>query len=117
LLDGGNPTPSGVASGTGTMNLTAPNTPGSSVTVKNMDLSSFIAPSISAHTIILDNVAFGAGSKVDLDCASGLLAANPNTGASVSIGDVNFVQNVTYNGSPAQNFLVSSAGAQGIYIH
>jgi hypothetical protein len=62
-----------------------------------------VGASISAKTIVLQNVNL-IGPTV-LDCATGLLAPNPNSNQSVKIGDVNFIGGVTYYGSPAQYFI------------
>jgi len=59
--------------------------------------------SLAATTVNLLNVAFSNGSVVSLASANGVLAPNPNTGAASVPGDVNFIHNVTYGGSPAQN--------------
>ncbi len=88
------------ATGTGaTANFTAPNV----VTVENANLSDYGTVNMSANTINLLNVAFGAGSSVNLQSLYGVLAPNPNTDAASVPGDVNFIQNVTYGGKPAQN--------------
>jgi ferric-dicitrate binding protein FerR (iron transport regulator) len=86
-------------------------------TVNNTDLSTFVKDVISADTVVLQNVTFGAGSVVDLHSSLGQLAANPNTSASVVPGDVNFVIGVNYGPTPAQLALVRTAGAAGIFIH
>lgn len=65
---------------------------------------------MSANTIVLQNIDFTSGSQVYLYSESGNLAPNPNTGAAVVPGDVNFIRNVNYGGSPAQNYV-------GYYIH
>ena len=82
--------------GNGTANFTAPNL----ITVNNTDFSSFGVVNMAAKTINLSNVAFGNGSSVTLSSLLGLL----NIGSSVP-GDVNFIQNVTYGGNPAQNYI------------
>jgi hypothetical protein len=63
-----------------------------------------------ANTINLFNVAFGAGSSINLESFWGVLAPNPNTGADSVPGDVNFIQNVTYGGNPAQNYVNNGGG-------
>ena len=55
---------------------------------------------MQARTISLANINFRRGSRVWLESAQGVLANNPNTGASVVTGRVNFIQNVRYAGSP-----------------
>jgi hypothetical protein len=84
------------------------------LTVNNVNFSSTAQSiSMSARTVVLYNVNFPGASVVTLDSLSGLLAANPNTGATVVPGDVNFVRNVNYNGLPAQEFIPVSAGGTG----
>ena len=87
-------------------NFTAPNL----ITVNNADFSSFGVVNMAANTINLLNVAFGTGSSVSLESLNGVLAANPNTGAASVPGDVNFIQNVTYAGNPAQNYVNNGGG-------
>jgi hypothetical protein len=84
------------------------------LTVNNVNFSS-TAQSInmSARTLVLYNVNFPGASVVNLSSLSGLLAARPNTGATVVPGDVNFVHNVNYNGQPAQQFIPVSQGGTG----
>ena len=72
-----------------------------------VNLSSFNAVNLAAHTLILKNINFADGSQVTLRSYYGLLAANPNTGASPVAGYVNFISNVNYGGKPAQNFIGS----------
>ena len=60
---------------------------------------------LEARTMALTNVAFAARSSVTLRSQTGLLANRPNTGRPVELGKVNFIQNVTYGGKPAQNFI------------
>ena len=60
---------------------------------------------LEARTLALTNVAFAAQSSVTLRSQTGLLANRPNTGRPVELGKVNFIQNVTYGGKPAQNFI------------
>jgi hypothetical protein len=94
------------ATGNGTMaNLTAGFGSANSITVKNADFSSFAAVNMASYTVDLYNVAFGAGSSVTLQSYNGVLASNPNTSAASIPGDVNFHQNVTYAGNPAQNYI------------
>jgi len=95
LLDAAGQTVAALGSGA-TANFTAPQW----ISLKNADLSSFAVVNLAANTIDLSNVAFGAGSSVTLRSLLGLL----NVGSSLP-GYVNFVQNVTYGGSPAQNYL------------
>ena len=60
---------------------------------------------LSARTLVLQDVNFSARSDVALLSANGNLAPNPNTGQTVVPGDVNFINDVTYGGEPAQNFV------------
>jgi hypothetical protein len=71
---------------------------------------------MTAHTINLQNVSFGALSTVNLTSFFGLLAPSPNSGATSLPGYVNFISGVTYGGQPAQNF-VNPATTTGIFIH
>ena len=96
-----------------TATFTAPNL----VTVNNANLSNYGVVNMAANTINLLNVAFGAGSSVTLRSLNGVLAANPNTGAVSVPGDVNFIQNVTYNGNPAQNYVNNSGGITITTLH
>lgn len=61
--------------------------------------------SMQANTITLRNVTFREGSTVTLDSARGELAPNPNTGRPAQPGYVNFIRNVNFGKSPAQNSL------------
>ena len=97
-----------IAGGAGaTASFTAGFATGNSINVNNTDFSSFAAVNMAANTINLANVAFGGGSSVTLRSLNGELAPNPNTGAASVPGDVNFIQNVTYGGNPAQNYVGS----------
>jgi hypothetical protein len=105
--------PSPSDSGLVSPNTAIPNT----VNFLNQDLSSFQTVNISAHTVVLENVAFALGSVVDIQTDTGILAAHPNTGATVVPGELNFINGVTVGGLPAQNFMTSTPGAPGIYSH
>ena len=74
---------------------------------------SALAIAMDARTISLTDVAFPDGSIVTLRSELGLLAPNPNTGAAVVPGHVNFIQNVTYGESPAQNEVYSTENVEG----
>lgn len=80
----------------------------------SMSNVSITAPlvNISARTVVLQSVNFDANSVVHLTSERGQLAANPNTGASVQPGYVNFIYAVTYGGVPAQNAI-----GNGIFLH
>jgi len=98
-----------MASGPGTTAIfTAPNL----VSVKNANFSSFGAVNMAANTVNLTDVNFGAGSSVMLKSLLGQL----NLGASVP-GDVNFIQNVTYGGNPAQNYVNNGGGITVTTLH
>jgi hypothetical protein len=102
------------ATGTGaTANFTAPNI----ITVNNSDMSSFGSVNMAANTVNLFNVAFGAGCSVLLQSLNGLLAPNPNTSAASVPGDVNFIQNVTYAGKAAQNYVNNGGGITVTTLH
>lgn len=75
------------------------------INVNNSDLTSYATVNMAANTINLSSVAFGYGSSVTLRSLNGVLAPNPNTGAASLPGDVNFIQGVTYGGSPAQYYV------------
>ena len=76
-------------------------------------LQDALAIAMDARTISLANVSFPDGSSVTLRSELGLLAPNPNTGASVVPGHVNFIRNVTYGESPAQNEVYSNENVAG----
>lgn len=100
LLDGYGHTLAATGSGA-TAKFTAPNL----ITVNNADLTAYGTVNMSANTINLSDVAFGAGSSVTLKSLFGLL----NIGSSIP-GDVNFIRNVTYGGNPAQNYVNNGGG-------
>lgn len=97
----------GVAGGPATaqVNLTAG---GEKLIVDGLSFANVMAISLRARTVDLENVNFLNGSTVNLYSQLGQLAANPNTGAASVPGHVNFIQNVNYNGSPAQLFVGST---------
>ncbi|MGE9269272.1 MAG: hypothetical protein ACQKBU_00595, partial [Verrucomicrobiales bacterium] len=85
------------------------------LTVSNATFSGLDQIRMSAATIALENVNFPTNaSQIQLQSANGLLAPNPNTGAAVQLNYVNFVNNVTLGGSPAQNFVPQSAGGNSV---
>jgi hypothetical protein len=92
--------------GQGTLSFTAANL----IQMQNVSFgNSYI--NITANTINLSNVDFQSGSQVSLACLNGMLAGSPNTNQpNVVMGDVNFIKNVTYGGSPAQNFVPIAQG-------
>lgn len=96
----------GVTGGPATaqVNLTA----GEAMAINGVSFANVVNISLSARTVNLENVNFPDGSNVNLRSQLGQLAANPNTGAASVPGHVNFIQNVTYNGNPAQLFVGST---------
>ena len=91
-----------------TANFTAPNL----ISVNNADFSSFATVNLAANTLNLSDVNFGAGSSVMLRSQLGTL----NLGSSVP-GQVNFIQNVTYGGNPAQNYVNNGGGITVTTLH
>jgi hypothetical protein len=81
--------------------------------VRTVGFDTFNEINLGARTLALQDVRFAAGSVVRLVSEQGRLAPNPNTGAAVVTGLVNFVRDVTYAGQPAQNFVSSAAGGAG----
>jgi|GEM_PF-1753846 len=72
---------------------------------------------MSAATITLENINFPINaSDIQLQSANGMLAPNPNTGAAVQLSYVNFINNVTLGGDPAQNFVSPSVGGSSTSI-
>lgn len=65
---------------------------------------------LDARTINLIGVDFKSGANVTLTSGMQGLAPNPNTNAPSVPRMVNFIRNVTYGGSPAQNFVDPSLG-------
>lgn len=80
------------------------------IEVSDTDLTGLSEINMAARTLVLSDVAFISGTSIELGSELGLLAANPNTGASAVTGYVNFIQNVTLDGNPAQNFVAPSQG-------
>ncbi len=66
---------------------------------------------VQSRTIALRDVNFSNGSRVLLESQIGRLAQNPNTGVPPVPGMVNFVNNVTYGGAPAQRFVIQNGPA------
>lgn len=91
-----------------TANFTAPNL----ITVNNADLTHFGVVNMAANTLNLSDVSFAAGSTITLKSLLGLL----NVGSSVP-GHVNFIQNVTYGGNPAQNYVNNGGGITVTTLH
>lgn len=105
-----------VASGsfTGASGASANLTSTGSLGELNVNGTSFAGvPSIalSAATIVLSFVDFPSGSTVNLSSLHGRLADNPNTGASVTAGFVNYINGVRYDG-----VLLTASGHPNINI-
>jgi hypothetical protein len=66
---------------------------------------------IQSNTIRLESVRFRGGSRVLLESRIGVLADNPNTGAVVQPGKVNFVSNVKYGSLDAQDAVIQNGPA------
>jgi hypothetical protein len=78
--------------------------------VTDTDLTGLTEINMAARTLVLSDVAFISGTSIELGSEMGMLAANPNTGASAVTGYVNFINNVTLDGNPAQNFVSVTQG-------
>ncbi len=83
-------------------------TAGETLTMNGPSFGNVSTIALTARTINLSNVDFLNGTIVNLSSQLGQLAANPNTGAASVPGHVNFIQNVSYNGNPAQLFVGST---------
>jgi len=83
---------------------------GSAINFDGVSMSNSTNVDMQARTINLSNINFPNGSVVNLTSQNGVLAPNPNTSAPSVVGDVNFIVNVNYGGSPAQNFVPVSVG-------
>jgi len=83
---------------------------GDTISIRDLGLDVFSSINLSARTLVFNNVDFSSDSTINLRCETGMLAANPNTGANAVAGYVNFITNVTVDGSPAQNFVSTTAG-------
>jgi hypothetical protein len=86
---------------------------GDTISIRDLGLDVFSAVNLSARTLVFNNVDFSSTATINLRCETGLLAANPNTGANAVAGYVNFITNVTVDGAPAQNFVSTAAGGTG----
>jgi hypothetical protein len=83
---------------------------GVALNVDTVNINSATGVNMSARTINLSNINFPGGSQVYLNSQNGVLAPMPNTNAASVVGDVNFIKNVNYNHTPAQNFVPTSVG-------
>ena len=88
-------------------------TAGNVAILSNADLTGAMNISMASQTLELSNVNFPAGSTVNLRAQTGMLAPNPNTSQAVVPGHVNFIQNVDYNGSPAELQVPVGQGGAG----
>lgn len=96
------------------LDVTAGSLAGQVATVRNLNLAAFSLVNIAARTVDLINVAFPAGSSVNLKSFNHQLAPNPNTGAASQPGFVNFISGVTYGGQPAQDFVGNGITISGL---
>jgi hypothetical protein len=98
--------------------FTAGNAAGNTITMQNTSFNGLGNVSIAANTQVYTSVNFGQGPTYTLTSANHALAANPNTGAAVVPGDVNFITAVTYGSQqlPAQNFTGGVGSGQPIII-
>jgi len=85
------------------MTVTAGSSAGNTATIQNTSLANLSTLAVTAYTVVLNNV--NMAGQVSLNSFNGALAPNPNTSAAIVSGDVNFIKQVNYNGSPAQNFI------------
>jgi hypothetical protein len=75
------------------------------LSITSSDLSSVPAINLGARTLVLSDVQFSSLSTIELGSLYGLLAENPNTGASAASGFVNFTINVKVDGNTAQDYV------------
>ncbi len=85
----------------GTMTVSAVNQSSSTATIQNADLSGVGQLNVNGHTIVMSDVALPNSGNSHFLTDNGVLAANPNTRAQIILGDLNFYQNVTYQGALA----------------
>ncbi len=95
---------------TGELNLRASN----DLRLNSSDLSAVTAINLGARTLILSDVQFSSSSNILLGSANGLLAPNANTGASAASGFVNFINAVTVDNNPAQDYVSVAQGGTGL---
>ena len=89
---------------------------GSQINVANQNLCAFSTINMTAHTVNLLDVNFGSGSTVNLNSFFGLSRPIPTRARSSSPGYVNYINNVTYGGNPAQNYTTVGGSGAGINI-
>ena len=80
------------------------------IELQDLDLRDLNSINMAARTLILSDVQFSSNSSIRLGSEMGRLAPSPNTGSQAISGYVNFVENVTLDGSPAENFVASEQG-------
>jgi hypothetical protein len=83
------------------------------LTARSLDFGAFAEINLGARTLVLESVHFPRGATIRLVSENGLLAPNPNTGASAATGYVNFIRDVTYDNKPAENYVPVAAGGTG----
>lgn len=83
------------------------------LTARTIDFGAFAEINLGARTLVLESVHFPRGATIRLVSERGLLAPNPNTGATALTGYVNFIRNVTYGGEPAQDYVPVAVGGTG----
>lgn len=102
-----------------TLTFTAPagsvfqGTGNDTLTARSLSFGAFAEVNLGARTLVLESVHFASGTTVRLVSENGLLAPNPNTGASAMTGYVNFIRDVTYADKPAQDYVPVAAGGTG----
>ena len=116
IADGTKPTPPESPSGqTGPASVTVqdPNVYLFAKDLADLNRVNFFANDvlIQSNTIRLEDVRFRDGSRVLLESRIGVLADNPNQGAPVQPGKVNFVRNVRYGSSPAEAAVIQNGPA------
>lgn len=80
------------------------------LSLAQLDLRGLSEISMAARTLILSDIQFASTSSIQLGSENGQLAPDPNSGASAQTGYVNFIQNVTLDNQPAQDFVSTVDG-------
>jgi hypothetical protein len=78
--------------------------------IQDLDLSGLTEINIGARTLVLANVNFSSSATNLLQSELGELAENPNTRQSPIAGFVNFFDQVTVDGNPAQDYVSVDQG-------
>lgn len=73
--------------------------------LSGVNLANLSGINIAGRTVNLANVDFPSNGQVRLGSEAGMLAENPNTGASSVAGHVNFIENVKVAGNLAQQYV------------